>query len=72
MMRIWYALLVLVPITLVLESAGLVFNSDELVALVVGAPITALISLDGESNWPEGAELVALYVVLGIAFYFVP
>ena len=31
-----------------------------------------LISVGGESNWLEGAELVALDLVLGIAIYFVP
>jgi len=50
----------------------LVFNSYELAALVGAALIAVLVSLDGESNWLEGAELVALYAILGIAFYFVP
>jgi Ca2+:H+ antiporter len=30
-----------------------------------------LISVDGESNWLEGAQLLALYLMLGISFYFV-
>jgi Ca2+:H+ antiporter len=30
-----------------------------------------LISVDGESNWLEGAQLIALYFILGISFYFV-
>jgi len=34
--------------------------------------ITALVSLDGESNWLEGAMLLAVYGILGLAFYFVP
>ena len=29
------------------------------------------VSVDGESNWLEGIQLVALYVILGIAFFFV-
>jgi Ca2+:H+ antiporter len=57
---------------LVGEPMTLVFNSYELAALIGAALIAVLISVDGESNWLEGAELVALYVMLGIAFYFVP
>jgi Ca2+:H+ antiporter len=64
---------VLVLISLVLgQPMTLVFNTYELAALIGAALIAVLISVDGESNWLEGAELLALYVMLGIAFYFVP
>ena len=39
-------------------------------ALIGAALIAVLISLDGESNWLEGAQLLALYLMLGISFYF--
>lgn len=48
----------------------LVFNQYELAALVGAALIAALISADGESNWLEGAQLLGLYLMLGIAFFF--
>lgn len=48
----------------------LVFNSYELAGLIGAALIAVLISVDGESNWLEGAQLIALYAMLGIAFYF--
>ena len=54
------------------QPMTLVFNSFELTALVAAAIIAVLISVDGESNWLEGAQLIALYVILGVAFYFVP
>lgn len=54
------------------EPMTLVFNSFELAALVGAGVIAVLIANDGESNWLEGAELLALYVILGIAFFFVP
>lgn len=57
---------------LVGQPMTLVFNPYELVALLGGPIIAMLISLDGESNWLEGAELIALYLMLGLAFYFVP
>jgi Ca2+:H+ antiporter len=54
------------------EPMTLVFNTYELAALVAAVFIAVLISADGESHWLEGAELIALYVILGLAFYFVP
>lgn len=51
---------------------SLVFNSFELVALIGGVLITAFVASDGESNWLEGAELVALYMVTAMAFFFLP
>lgn len=47
----------------------LIFNQFELLALIAGVFITALVSEDGESNWLEGAELLAIYLVLGLAFF---
>lgn len=54
------------------QPMTLVFNSYELMALIGATLIAVLISVDGESNWLEGAELVALYAMIGLAFYFVP
>lgn len=51
---------------------SLVFNPFELAALGAAVVIAALISLDGESNWLEGAQLVIVYVILGLAFFFLP
>jgi Ca2+:H+ antiporter len=49
----------------------LVFNGYELSALIAGTLIAVLISIDGESNWLEGVQLISLYAILGLAFYFV-
>lgn len=64
--------LVLVSLFVGPEQITLVFNIFELMALVGGALIAVMVSLDGESNWLEGAELIALYLILGIAFFVVP
>lgn len=48
----------------------LVFNQFELIALIGGVLITALVAMDGEANWLEGAILVALYIMLALAFFF--
>ncbi|UCC86262.1 MAG: calcium/proton exchanger [Anaerolineales bacterium] len=50
----------------------LVFNQFELIALVGAVLIAALIALDGESNWLEGAQLLVVYVIIGMAFFFLP
>ncbi len=50
----------------------MVFNEFELVALVGGVLIAALVASDGEANWLEGAELLALYLMLALAFYLLP
>lgn len=54
------------------QPMSLVFNSYELAALVGAVLITVLISVDGRTNWLEGAELIALYAVVAVAFYYVP
>ncbi len=41
-------------------------------ALIVAVFILAEISNDGETNWLEGVQLLSVYVILGILFYFLP
>jgi Ca2+:H+ antiporter len=50
----------------------LVFNDFELIALFGASLIAALIALDGESNWLEGAMLLAVYLIAGLAFFSLP
>jgi Ca2+:H+ antiporter len=50
----------------------LVFNQFELISLVGGALIAALVALDGESNWLEGVQLLVVYAIIAMAFYFLP
>lgn len=50
----------------------LIFNQFELLALISGVIIVALVSMDGESNWLEGAGLLALYAILVLAFFLLP
>jgi len=50
----------------------LVFNQFELIALAGAAIIATFISLDGESNWLEGGQLLVVYVILALAFFFLP
>jgi Ca2+:H+ antiporter len=50
----------------------LIFNEFELLALGAAVGIAGLISLDGESNWLEGAQLLAVYLIVALAFFFLP
>jgi Ca2+:H+ antiporter len=50
----------------------LVFTPAEIVAIVLAVAIAAQISGDGESHWLEGIQLLAVYAILGIVFYFLP
>ncbi|MBI4893875.1 MAG: hypothetical protein HY821_24880, partial [Acidobacteria bacterium] len=50
----------------------LVFSAAEVLAVVLAVVIVGEIASDGESNWLEGAMLLAVYLILGICFYFLP
>lgn len=64
---------VLVFISLLFEQRlVLAFNGYELLALATASIVAALVAQDGESNWLEGAQLLAVYVILALAFFFLP
>jgi Ca2+:H+ antiporter len=48
----------------------LVFNGFELGAVLLAILIANVVTNDGESNWFEGVQLLALYAIVGIAFYY--
>jgi Ca2+:H+ antiporter len=52
------------------DPMALVFNGYELGALLFAVLIANLVTQEGESNWFEGIQLLALYAVLGLVFYF--
>lgn len=54
------------------EPMDLVFTTMEVVAVAVSVAIMALIGQDGESHWMEGVQLLAVYVILGLTFFFLP
>jgi Ca2+:H+ antiporter len=52
------------------DPMALVFNGYELGALLFAVLIGNLVTQEGESNWFEGVQLLSLYAVLGLVFYF--
>ena len=64
---------VLVFVSLLLGNPlQLTFDQFEIVAMIGAALIASLIALDGESNWLEGVQLLAVYVIIALAFFFLP
>jgi Ca2+:H+ antiporter len=63
---------VLVLLSYVLGPApmALVFNGYEIAGLLLAALITTALVSDGESTWFEGVELLAVYVILGVVFFY--
>jgi Ca2+:H+ antiporter len=53
------------------KPMDLLFSRMELVALIIAIFITRNMTIDGESDWLEGAMLIAVYLMLGIGFYYI-
>ncbi len=49
----------------------LVFNEFEVVAVLAAVVIANMISADGESNWLEGVQLIALYAMIAVVFFLI-
>jgi len=50
----------------------LVFTPSEVISVGLSVLLAAQIAGDGESNWLEGVQLLAVYAILAIVFYFIP
>lgn len=52
------------------QRMDFVFTPLEVVAVAAATAIVNIIARDGEANWFEGAQLLAVYFILAAAFYF--
>ena len=50
----------------------LVFSVFEIVAISLSVLSIAFIAHDGETHWMEGVQLLAVYVILALGFFFLP
>jgi Ca2+:H+ antiporter len=50
----------------------LLFTQLEVAAVALSVWVLSLMAQDGESHWMEGVQLLALYAILAVAFYFLP
>jgi Ca2+:H+ antiporter len=48
---------------------SIIFNQFELVALIVSVIIANKVAADGQSNWLEGAQLMAVYFIIAAGFF---
>ena len=62
---------VLILLSLFFSPMSIVFTPFELVAMAASVLIANQVATDGESNWLEGLQLVAVYLIIGAAFFFV-
>lgn len=60
---------VLIFISLFFKPMSIVFNEFELIALIASVAIAIRVSQDGESNWLEGVQLLAVYLILSASFF---
>jgi Ca2+:H+ antiporter len=54
------------------QPMNLEFTLPEVVAVIAAVYVVTQISNDGESNWLEGVQLLSVYIILGVLFYYLP
>ena len=52
------------------QDMNLVFTPFEVLALGMATGVTAIITLDGESHWFEGVQLLAVYLMVAVGAFF--
>jgi Ca2+:H+ antiporter len=53
-------------------AMSLVFHPLETAAVIISVAVVTAASIDGETNWFEGLQLLAVYAILAVVFYFLP
>jgi len=59
---------VLIFLSLIFKPMDIVFNEFELLAMLASVIIANKVASDGESNWLEGLQLIAVYLIIAISF----
>jgi len=67
---LFVAPLLVIIATIMGRELSFSFNEFEMIALASAAIVAVFAFKDGETNWLEGAQLLALYAILGVAFFF--
>jgi Ca2+:H+ antiporter len=50
----------------------LLFSPFEILAVSLGVAVFAYLIINGETNWYEGVQLLAVYAIIAIALFFLP
>lgn len=64
--------LVLLSLLIGPQQMNLSFSRALIGALFLGVIIGAMVSGDGRSNWYKGAQLIIVYTIIAVMFYFMP
>ena len=62
---------ILIFISLFFTPMSIIFNPFELIALIASVLIANRVSQDGESNYLEGVQLLAVYLIIAASFFIV-
>lgn len=62
---------VLIFLSLLFTPMSIIFNQFEIIALIASVVIINNVSSDGESNYLEGVQLLAVYLIIAAAFFIV-
>jgi Ca2+:H+ antiporter len=54
------------------DPMTLEFSLAEIASIVLSVWIVGQISGDGESNWLEGVQLLSVYIIIALLFFFLP
>lgn len=60
---------VLILLSLLFSPMSIVFSPFELIAMIFSVLIANRLASDGESNWLEGVQLIAVYIIVAAAFF---
>ena len=60
---------VLIFLSLLFTPMSIIFNPFELVSLIASVIIANKVASDGQSNWLEGAQLIAVYFIIAAGFF---
>ncbi|MGH9771869.1 MAG: calcium/proton exchanger [Candidatus Acidiferrales bacterium] len=53
-------------------ALSLVFHPLEIAAIILSVGAVALVAMDGETHWFEGLQLLGVYIILVVFFYYLP
>jgi Ca2+:H+ antiporter len=69
---LFVAPLLVIASQLMPSPMSLVFHPLEIAAVIFSVGVVTLVSQDGETNWFEGLQLLSVYVILAVFFFFLP
>lgn len=54
------------------DADGLAFSGGMVLTVLLAVVITGQVAGDGRSDWLKGVQLLAVYGILGLAYFFAP